>query len=61
MKILYIITGLVKGGAERVVCDLADSMFSKGHTIKIAYLTGDILTSPINRKIELIDINLTNL
>ena len=61
MKILYIITGLGQGGAERVACDLADAMFSKGHTIKIAYLTGDILTSPINREIELIDINLTNL
>lgn len=61
MKILYVITGLAQGGAERVVCDLADAMFLKGHTIKIAYLTGDILTSPINQEIELIDINLTNL
>lgn len=61
MKILYVITGLAQGGAERVVCDLADAMFSKGHTVKIAYLTGDILTSPINQEIEIIDINLTNL
>lgn len=60
MKILYVITGLSQGGAERVVCDLADAMFSKGHTVKIAYLTGDILTSPINKEIEIIKIGLTD-
>lgn len=61
MKILYVITGLSQGGAERVVCDLADAMFAKGHTVKIAYLTGNILTSPVHQEIELVDINLTNI
>lgn len=60
MKILYVITGLARGGAERVVCDLADAMFSKGHTIKIAYLTGDVITQPTNKEIELLGIGLTN-
>lgn len=60
MKILYIITGLGQGGAERVVCDLADAMFNKGHQVKIVYLTGDVLTSPKNREVELVKINLTN-
>lgn len=60
MKILYIITGLGQGGAERVVCDLADSMSEKKNKVKIIYLTGDILTSPIHQEIELININLTN-
>lgn len=59
MKILYIITGLGQGGAERVVCDLADAMYIKGHTVKIAYLTGSVLTKPKSDAIELIPINLT--
>lgn len=61
MKILYVITGLGQGGAERVVCDLADQMHQRGHSVKIAYLTGDILTRPINSEIELIKVNLNNL
>tara|TARA_R100001369_G_scaffold86950_1_gene121960 strand:- start:3819 stop:4895 length:1077 start_codon:yes stop_codon:yes gene_type:complete len=61
MKILYIITGLAQGGAERVVCDLADAMFRKGHEVKIAYLTGEVLTRPSNTKIELIKVNLNNM
>ncbi|MFC6204959.1 glycosyltransferase [Psychrobacter urativorans] len=58
MKILYVITGLAQGGAERVVCDMADNIFEKNNEVKIVYLTGDILTRPINKEIELIDLNL---
>ena len=58
MKILYVITGLGQGGAERVVCDLADKMYEKGHEVKIAYLTGEVLTLPENKSIELVKINL---
>ncbi|PUR01236.1 glycosyl transferase [Acinetobacter schindleri] len=61
MKILYVITGLGQGGAERVVCDLADQMHQRGHNVKIAYLTGDILTKPRYSEIELIKINLNSL
>lgn len=60
MKILYVITGLGKGGAERVVCDLADKMYEKGNVVKIAYLTGGILTRPTHEKIELVKINLNS-
>ena len=59
MKILYVITGLAQGGAERVVCDLADKMLEKGHEVKIAYLTGDVLTRPNHNQIELIQISIT--
>lgn len=59
MKILYVITGLAQGGAERVVCDLADKMLEKGHEVKIAYLTGEVLTRPNYNQIELIQISLT--
>ncbi|MEQ1150325.1 glycosyltransferase [Acinetobacter johnsonii] len=58
MKILYVITGLGQGGAERVVCDLADRMYESGHEVKVAYLVGDILTRPIHNEIELIKVDL---
>ena len=58
MKILYVITGLGQGGAERVVCDLANKMFEKGHEVKIAYLTGAVLTKPKYDDVELININM---
>lgn len=60
MKILYIITGLGRGGAERVVCDLADHMFIRGHEVKIVYLTGEAKVKPINN-IELYKLNLNSL
>ena len=46
MKILYVITGLAQGGAERVVCDLADKMYEKGNDVKIAYLS--LVTKKLN-------------
>lgn len=60
MKILYVITGLAQGGAERVVCDLADAMFKRGHEVKIAYLTGEVLTRPNYKEIEIIKVNLND-
>lgn len=61
MKVLYVITGLGQGGAERVVCDLADKMYEKGCKVKIAYLIGDVLTQPTQKNIELIKLNLSSL
>lgn len=61
MKILYVITGLSQGGAERVVCDLADEMFVRGHTVEIAYLTGEVLTKPIHQEINLVKVGLNKL
>lgn len=58
MKILYVITGLGQGGAERVVCDLADRMYESGYEVKIVYLIGDIFTRPIHTEIELIKVGL---
>ena len=60
MKILYVITGLGQGGAERVVCDLADSMYEQGCEVKIAYLTGNVLTRPFHKEIEVIELGLKN-
>lgn len=61
MKILYLITGLGGGGAEKVVSDLADQMFILGHQVKIAYLTGEILVRPKSINIDLISLGLNNL
>ncbi|NAR76419.1 glycosyltransferase [Acinetobacter haemolyticus] len=60
MKILYIITGLGLGGAEKVVCDLADQMSNLGHHVKIAYLTGKVLVHPKNINVDIIPLDLNN-
>lgn len=60
MKVLYVITGLGLGGAEKVVADLADQMFILGHQVKIAYLTGEILVRPKSIDIDLISLDLNN-
>lgn len=41
MRILFVITGLGVGGAERQVVDLADRLAGRGHEVEIAYLTGE--------------------
>lgn len=60
MKILYVITGLGLGGAERVVVDLAEKMYTLGHTVKIAYLTGDLVVTPESAEIEIIALKLNS-
>ncbi|EIL8371393.1 glycosyltransferase [Vibrio alginolyticus] len=57
MKILQVITGLGVGGAERVVCDLSDTLLSKGDDVKIIYLYGDAKLKPREKiNIEKVDI-----
>lgn len=58
MKILYVITGLGVGGAERVVTTVADRMVNAGHTVKIVYLVGNADVMPNSQNIELITLNL---
>jgi len=60
MKILYVITGLGLGGAEKIVADLADQMFERGHQVKIAYLKGEAIIHPKNSEIELYYLGLEN-
>lgn len=61
MNILYIITGLGGGGAEKVVVDLATRMVDLGHQVKIAYLKGEVVVKPQTDQIELIYLGLENL
>lgn len=58
MKILYVITGLSLGGAEKVVVGLADKMVQLGHQVKIAYLTGEVKVRPQTPEIEVIYLGL---
>lgn len=58
MKILFLITGLGVGGAERQVVDLADRLVSLGNEIKIVYLTGPALMRPISSEIEIIGLGI---
>lgn len=60
MRILYVITGLGLGGAEKVVCDLADQMSTLGHQVKIAYLTGKVVVRPKNINVDIIPLDLNN-
>ena len=60
MKILYVVTSLSMGGAEHVVVNLADAMVARGHEVKIAYLTGEVLVSPNNPNVEVISLGMSN-
>lgn len=53
-----VITGLGMGGAEHVVANLADELVKLGHTVKIAYLTGEVIVSPKSSEIELLSIGM---
>lgn len=61
MKILYLITGLGGGGAEKVVADLAQQMSQRGHEVKVAYLKGQVIVRPENPSIELVYLGLETL
>lgn len=61
MKILYVITGLGLGGAEKVTINLAEEMYRKGHQVKIAYLTGDAIVKPLISDIELVSLELNSI
>lgn len=42
MKILYIITSLGYGGAERVVTDLAKTLHARGHQVQVISISSDV-------------------
>lgn len=58
MKLIYIITCLDLGGAERQVCDLADQFVDLGHEIIIISLTGEAMFLPKNPAVEIIQLRL---
>lgn len=46
MKVLFVITGLSMGGAEKVVADLADALVADGCEAMLVYLTGKLEVRP---------------
>lgn len=57
-RILFVITGLGLGGAEKQVCLLADKFAELHHEVKIISLTGEVIIRPNNKTIEIISLDL---
>lgn len=53
MKIILIITGLKAGGAERLVCNLADEFVDAGHYVKLVSLADTIELKPVNNSVQI--------
>ena len=51
MKIMLFITGLGMGGAEKVVCELADKLYESGQEVSIVYFVGEIVRRPKIKKL----------
>lgn len=58
MNVLFVVTGLAIGGAEKQVCSLADAFVSKGFRVKIVTLTADKGVLPDSIGIEVISLNI---
>lgn len=60
MNILYLITGLGIGGAEKQVCDLADKFASLGHNVKLVSLNSTFSeqTLPKNNQVDVVYLNM---
>ncbi|MCE9874337.1 glycosyltransferase [Citrobacter freundii] len=53
MKILYIISGLELGGAEKQVVDMCEQLALMGHDIQILSMMGDVELRPKNNDIKI--------
>lgn len=60
MKILYFITSLNLGGAEKVTLNLAEKMVERGHVVKIVYMFGNAKIFSDSKKLEIISLNLSS-
>lgn len=58
MKLMFVITGLGMGGAERQVCDLADQFAAKGHEVLLISMTGETVNRPQSAKIEIVELSM---
>ena len=54
MKILFVITGLGMGGAERQVCSLAEQFVAFGHQVLLISMTGETVNSPKSTEVEVV-------
>lgn len=60
MKILYVITSLNLGGAEKVTLNLAEKMIQKGHSVKIIYMFGNPKIFSQMKNLETISLGLSS-
>ncbi|WP_420177122.1 glycosyltransferase [Kerstersia gyiorum] len=58
MKILFVITGLGGGGAERQLVDVADKLSEKGNDVIIAHLLNNVKIRPQKENIRLVYLGL---
>ncbi|MBO9470138.1 glycosyltransferase [Endozoicomonas sp. G2_2] len=56
MKILFVITSLGVGGAERMVTTLADKFVSEGHEVVLSYFHGPASLKPLDARVSLVDL-----
>lgn len=61
MKVLYLTTGLGRGGAEKVLVSLADQAVKDGIEVKIAYMCGKPLITPDSSFIEIIPLKISSI
>jgi len=61
LKIMYVITGLGVGGAEKVVTSLADKMADQGNEVLVVYMTGDALVRPSNPAVGLVKLKVNSI
>ncbi|RLV61408.1 glycosyltransferase [Parashewanella curva] len=51
MRVLFVATGLGIGGAEKQILDLAEALIKKGHSVKVACITGDC-AYPLSNEVQ---------
>ena len=56
MKVLFVITGLDVGGAERQVMDLSEKLIQKGNSVTVAYFLGEQKLKNKNNKVEIVSL-----
>lgn len=57
-KLLFVITGMGLGGAERQLCILADKFYQRGYEVKIVSLGGETVVRPEENNIQIVNLNL---
>lgn len=57
-KLLFVITGLGLGGAERQLCILADKFYQRGYDVMIVSLNGETVVRPEEKNIKIVNLNL---
>ncbi|ELV7529229.1 glycosyltransferase [Edwardsiella ictaluri] len=57
-RVCFVITGLGMGGAEKQVCDLADSLSIGNIDIIIINLTGEAILKPVSSNVTIYSINM---